>query len=86
LNNLDHLGLVAGMCKELGIAKLIDDAIPNPKKGKIISYGKLLEAMILNGLGFTNKALYLTPQFFEDKAIYKLLGDDINIAFMSSTK
>jgi len=45
--NIDHLGLVAGMCKELGIAEVIDKAIPNPKKGKIVSYGKLVEAMCI---------------------------------------
>ena len=44
---LDHLGLIAGMNKELGIAKIIDSALPEQCEGKLISYGQLVEAMIL---------------------------------------
>jgi hypothetical protein len=49
---LDHLGLISGMNKELSIAKLIDKALPEQSDDKLISYGQLVEAMILNGLGF----------------------------------
>jgi transposase len=34
--------------------------------------------MILNGLGFTNRRLYLTPQFFESKPVERLLGENIS--------
>lgn len=39
--------------------------------------------MIINGLGFTNRRLYLTPQFFQSKAIEflfeeKVCADDFN--------
>ena len=34
---LDHLGLVAGMCSELGIAKIIDEQIPVNSADKILS-------------------------------------------------
>jgi len=33
--------------------------------------------MILNGLGFVNRALYLMPHFFKDKPVERLLGDGI---------
>ncbi len=33
--------------------------------------------MILNGLGFTNRRLYLTPQFFESKPVPQLFGKDV---------
>ncbi len=36
-----------------------------------------LVAMLLNGLGFTNRRLYLTSQFFESKPTEVLLGEDI---------
>lgn len=75
--NLDHLGLVAGMCQELRIAETIDTLIPNPGCGKKISYGNLIVSMILNGLGFTSKALYLSSDFFRDKAISRLFKDKI---------
>ncbi len=29
--------------------------------------------MVLNGLGFTNRALYLTPLFFCDKPVERLI-------------
>jgi transposase len=34
--------------------------------------------MILNGLGFTNRLLYLTPQFFESKSMSALFEEEIN--------
>jgi hypothetical protein len=35
--SLDHLGLISGMNKELGIAKLIDKALPEQSDDKLIS-------------------------------------------------
>ena len=61
---LDHLGLVAGMCREIGISEVIDTHCPSDSPDQIVSTGKALEAMILNGLGFVNKRLYLVPHFF----------------------
>ena len=34
-------------------------------------------AMIINGLGFTSRRLYLTPQFFQSKAIGQLFEKNI---------
>jgi transposase len=36
-----------------------------------------VKAIILNGLGFVSKPLYLFPKFFEDKPIEHLLGKGI---------
>lgn len=71
---LDHLGLVAGMCQQIGISQLIDEYCGSSSANQIVSTVKALEAMILNGLGFVNKRLYLIPHFFEDKPIEMLLG------------
>lgn len=71
---LDHLGLVAGMCQELGIAELVDQQLPTSAPDKIVSCGQAVVAMILNGLGFVNSALYLTPHFYEQKCVSVLLG------------
>lgn len=70
---LDHLGLLAGICKELNIASTIDRLIPNDSPDKIVSVGTGVVAMILNGLGFVNKRLYLVEKFFEGKPLAKLL-------------
>src|SRR5260221_12829872 len=34
--------------------------------------------MIVNCLGFTNRPLYLTPQFFESKTVERLLGENLS--------
>lgn len=71
---LNHLGLVAGMCKEIGIADIINEQIPNESPDKILSTGIAIEGLILNGLGFINKRLYLVSRFFKNKPVDKLLG------------
>lgn len=74
---LDHLGIVAGVCKELKIAERIDEIIGNRDKRRVVSCGKAVVAMIINGLGFTGKPLYLTPKFFANKPVERLLGKGI---------
>lgn len=73
---IDHYGLVAAICQELKIAEKIDSRLPKDPQRKV-SPGTAVVAMIINGLGFTNRRLYLTHQFFESKPIAKLLGQDL---------
>ena len=75
--NLDHLGLIAGMVDELGLPELIDTVIKQDHDQRQVSIGLCVKAMILNGLGFVNRALYLMPHFFKDKPIERLLGKGI---------
>ena len=70
---LDHLGLVAGMFDELGIAEVI----PQDQEKRHISVGQAVKAMVLNGLGFVNQNLYLMPHFFQNKPIDRLMGEGI---------
>lgn len=65
--DLGHLGLVAGMCKEIGIQRIIGEAIPIG--GRVLSHGEAVVGMILNGLGFVNQRIYLTQKFFENKPL-----------------
>ena len=62
--NLDHLGLIAGMFDELGLSELIDTVIKQDHEQRQVSVGTCVKAMILNGLGFVNRALYPPPAFF----------------------
>ncbi len=78
---LDHLGLVAGMCGELKIAKLIDTHLPNDSADKILSTGNAIVGLILNGLGFVNKRLYLVSHFFKNKPVDKLL----NVSYLEAS-
>lgn len=71
--DLDHLGLVAGMCRQLGVAQIIDDIIP-PDPRSTITAGECCELMCINGLGFTSRPLYLEAQFFSTKPVSRLIG------------
>jgi len=75
---LDHLGLVSGMCKDIGIAKFIDAAHPNQSQDKHISYGQVVEAMILNGQGFVGRTLHMYPEYFADRPVERLIGKGVN--------
>ena len=74
--SLDHLGLVAGFCKEINLANTIDRALGHSSQRKV-SFGHLFVAMLLNGLGFTGRTLHMYFEYFEDKDLQRLLGIDI---------
>jgi transposase len=69
---LDHLGIVAGVCQEIGLAGWLDTQ--EPERRQQVSVGTATVAMVLNGLGFSNRQLYLVPQFFANKPVEHLLG------------
>ena len=73
---MDHHGLVAAICQDLKIAERIDSRLLSNSRRKV-SPGIATVAMIINGLGFTNRTLYLAHQFFESKPIERLLGVDL---------
>ncbi|GKR23705.1 hypothetical protein KAM469_23750 [Aeromonas caviae] len=82
IRNLDHLGLVAGLCQELDIARMIDAVLPKNQSFKV-SHGQALVAMIINGLGFHSSTLHMFPRFFANKPVERLIGpglcaDDLN--------
>lgn len=81
--NLDHHGLVAAACQDLGIASKINALLGPKHDQRVVSAGTSVVAMILNGLGFTNRRLYLTPQFFENKPVARLLGEPIEAASLT---
>lgn len=78
-----HLGLISGISKELCLVETIDSILPSPCSSKIVSYGESVLAMILNGLGFVNHSLYLTPKFFEDKPVDVLIGSHIEASHLN---
>jgi transposase len=72
---LDHLGIVAGVCKQARIGEWLDTVAGENRRS--VSVGTAVVAMILNGLGFSNRQLYLVPQFFANKPVEHLLGEGI---------
>lgn len=71
---LDHLGLVAGMFDELGIGDVIDQATQQHPEMRDLTVGEAVKAMVLNGLGCINQALYLVPRFFQNKPTSRLMA------------
>jgi len=84
-HNLDHLGLVAAIYDELGVGALIDTLIPQDFEQRHISVGQAVKAMVINGLGFTQSPLYLTPQFFDDKPVERLIAPNIQAEQLNET-
>lgn len=78
---LDHLGIVAGVCQEIGLAAWLD--AQDPENRQQVSVGTATVAMVLNGLGFSNRQLYLVPQFFANKPIEHLLEPGITAEMLN---
>ena len=75
--SLDHLGLVSGMCKEIGVATIIAQALPEQSSDKHVTFGQLVEAMILNGLGFVGRTLHMYPEYFAECPVERLIGKGV---------
>ena len=60
--SLDHLGIVATVCKEIGLADEINRIVGVDPRQKV-TCGEAVVAMILNALGFVDRPLYLFPEF-----------------------
>ena len=76
IKTIDHLGIVAGTFHKLGLPQIIDRALP--KKGQHhISNSQIVLALIMNGLGFTERRLYLFPKYCQHLDLERLIGSDI---------
>jgi transposase len=73
------------MYDEIGLGELIDSLIPQDEEQRTVSVGQAVKAMVLNGLGFTNRALYLTPHFFHDKPVERLIGEGVEAQHLSDS-
>lgn len=76
VENLNHLGIVAGLIDEMEIVEILNEKLGTDPREKI-STGVAVKAMLLNGLGFVSAPLYLFEQFFQGKATEQLLGKGI---------
>jgi transposase len=77
VERLDHLGSIAGVIKDLGLIEMIDTRVGlDDQEG--ITTGEAIAGMILNGLGFSDRAMSLTPQFFANKPVGLLFRDGVS--------
>lgn len=78
---IDHLGIVAGICEEIGLIGQVDAQVQS--SGRKVSCGQATQAMILNALGFVGRALYLMPDYLYNKPVdllidLELTAEDFN--------
>lgn len=86
IKRLDHLGVVAGTIRDLGIVELIDKIFGTDKREEI-SIGESIAGMVINGLGFTSQPLSLTERFFNKKPLELLFGrNDIESKYFNRNK
>ena len=85
IEDLDHLGLVAGVVDQIGLVECIDARL-GTHEDEHLSAGQVLKAMILNGLGFVSAPMYLFGRFFEDKPTEHLLGEGVQSAHLNDDK
>lgn len=85
IKRLDHLGIVAGVIKDIELIEMIDSRIPTDEK-EYVSTGEAIAAMIMNGLGFSQRPLSLTPQFFENKPLNVLFREGVEASHFNRFK
>lgn len=73
------------MYDELGIGKNIDILIKQSSLCRELSIGTICKALILNGLGFTQRTLYMVESFFENKPVEQLLGLDVSASQLNDS-
>ena len=83
--SLDHLGLVSGMIDELDLVNKLNILLETDGVERQVSLGLLIKALILNGLGFTQRTLYMVSSFFSDKPIELLLGEGVEASQLNDT-
>jgi transposase len=76
VERLDHLGIIAEVIKDVGLIDMIDARLV-PDSQEEITPGEAVAGMIINGLGFGNRPLSLTPQFFANKPLDLLFREDV---------
>jgi len=75
--NVDHFGIVAGTFDELSISEVLDEKLPKNRQHKVPN-STIVKTMVLNGLGYTERRLYLFP-FFRgiNEVKMELMGEEI---------
>ncbi len=63
VQDIDHCGIVAGICDEINLVEQINRQLGTHSQ-EIISAGQVVKAMVLNGLGFVSAPLYLERKIF----------------------
>ena len=85
VERLDHLGLIASLIKDVGLIDMIETRLV-PDEQEEITPGEAMAGMILNGLGFANRPLSLTPQFFANTPLDLLFREGVRAEMFNRFK
>ncbi|MDJ0571302.1 MAG: IS1634 family transposase [Pleurocapsa sp. MO_192.B19] len=85
VQDIDHLGLIAGIVDEIGIVEIIDRLLGTHPLEEV-SAGHVVKALILNCLGFLTAPLYLFSQFFVGKATEHLIGPGVKPEHLNDSR
>src|SRR3989441_2444251 len=85
VERLDHLGVVASVIKDLRLIEMIDARLLVHDQEEITA-GEAVAGMILNGLGFSDRPLTLTPQFFANKPLDLLFHEGVRAEMFNRFK
>src|SRR6266508_777889 len=77
VERLDHFGLIMSVIKDLRFIEMLDARLV-PDKQEALTPGEAVAGMILNGLGFSNRPLSLTPQFLAHTPLDLLLRGGVH--------
>src|SRR5262250_1113265 len=85
VERLAHLGVVASVIKDLGIVEKVNARLGLHDQEEITA-GEAIAGMILNGLGFSDRPLTLTPQFFANKPLDRLFREGVRAEMFNRFK
>jgi transposase len=85
VERLDHLGLMASVIKDVGLIGMIDARLV-PDEQEEITAGEAMAGMILHGLGFANRPMSLTPQFFANTPLDLLFREGVRAEMFNRFK
>ena len=85
VQDIDHLGIIAGIVDEIGIVEIINRLLGTHSQEEV-SAGHVVKALILNCLGFLSAPLYLFSQFFEGKATEHLIGPGVKPEHLNDSR
>ena len=85
VQDIDHLGIIAGIVDDIGIVEIIDRELGKYPQEKV-SAGQAVKAMILNCMGFLTSPLYLFSEFFAGKATEHLIGEGVTAEHLNESR
>jgi transposase len=85
VQDIDHLGIIAGIVDDIGIVEIIDRELGSHPQEKV-SAGQVVKAMILNCMGFLTAPLYLFSDFFLGKATGHLIGAGVKAEYLNESR